>query len=78
MLGWTVTDELERQNDFCNACHIEGESGESTPLHIAIRHGFDSRPPETLAAAHSMELAPEQPCYAFAPTVIQPWSGVPP
>ena len=48
-LGWLVTDRLERDNDFCNACHLAPDR----PLHLAIRRGFDARPPATLAAAHA-------------------------
>lgn len=47
-LGWLVTDRLERDNDFCNACHVAPEE----PLHREIRRGFDARPPASLAAAH--------------------------
>lgn len=46
--GWVATDVLERDNDFCNACHIEGD----VPLHIDIRHDLDTRPPRSLAALH--------------------------
>jgi nitrate/TMAO reductase-like tetraheme cytochrome c subunit len=48
-LGWTVTDRLERDNDFCNACHLES----GTPLHAEVRAAFDARPAATLAAAHA-------------------------
>ena len=47
-LGWLVTDRLERDNDFCNACHLDPDR----PLHREIRRDFDARPPGTLAAAH--------------------------
>ncbi len=47
--GWVTTDVLERENDFCNACHIEGD----VPLHIDIRHDMDNRPPRSLAALHA-------------------------
>src|SRR5262245_33518966 len=47
-IGWLVTDHLERDNDFCNACHLTPE----TPLHIEIRRGFDAAQPATLAGAH--------------------------
>jgi len=47
-LGWTVSDRLERNNDFCTSCHI----APGRPLHAAIRSDFDARPAATLAAAH--------------------------
>jgi hypothetical protein len=47
--GWLTTDALERDNDFCNACHLS----EAVPLHIEQRRDFDRRPPETLAALHA-------------------------
>jgi len=48
-LGWTVTDHLEQDNDFCNACHLEPD----LPLHAELRADFDAVPPPTLAAAHA-------------------------
>lgn len=47
--GWVASDRLERDNDFCNACHLSPE----VPLHRDIRVDFDARPPPTLAAAHA-------------------------
>ncbi|HYB13338.1 MAG TPA: hypothetical protein VEG67_07695 [Myxococcota bacterium] len=47
--GWVVTDRLERNNEFCNACHLTP----SRPLHHEIREVFDGRPPASLAAAHA-------------------------
>jgi hypothetical protein len=47
-VGWAVTDHLERDDDFCNACHLAPDE----PLHAAVRAGFDARPPATLAGAH--------------------------
>ena len=47
-LGWVVTDRLEQDNAFCNACHLR----EGVPLHIDIRHGFDAERPGSLAAVH--------------------------
>ncbi len=49
-VGWVVTDHLEQDNEFCNACHVE----EAVPLHIDIRRAFDSVPAPTLAAAHAV------------------------
>jgi hypothetical protein len=47
--GWLATDRLERNNDFCNACHL----APSRPLHSEIRESFDGRPAASLAAAHA-------------------------
>jgi len=60
--GWTVTDHLEADNDFCNACHLS----EGVPLHADIRRDFDARPPSSLAAAHAaarVEGRPEDPAF---------------
>ena len=43
-----VTDHLERDDDFCNACHLEP----GVPLHIDLRRDFDAPVATTLAAAH--------------------------
>jgi len=48
-IGWMVSDAVERQNDFCNACHLPDGGG---PLHLSIREGFDARPPASLAGLH--------------------------
>lgn len=53
--GWLTTDWLERDNDFCNACHLS----EDVPLHLEIRRDFDARPPDSLAAAHARVGAEE-------------------
>ncbi len=47
--GWVVTDALERDNDFCNACHLEP----GAPLHIGIRQRYDTGPPLDLAGVHA-------------------------
>ena len=47
--GWVVTDALERDNDFCNACHLEP----GAPLHIGIRQRYDTSPPLDLAGVHA-------------------------
>ena len=47
--GWVATDVLERDNDFCTACHLS----EGVPLHIDLRNDFDARPQMSLAAAHA-------------------------
>lgn len=51
--GWMVSDAVERQNDFCNACHLPDGGG---PLHIDIRRGFDARPPHNLAGLHALRV----------------------
>ena len=52
-LGWMVSDAVERQNDFCNACHLPDGGG---PLHIGIRNDFDARPPVNLASLHAVQV----------------------
>jgi hypothetical protein len=51
--GWAVTDRLEQDDDFCNACHVSA----GVPLHIEIRRDFDARPTASLAAAHAVASA---------------------
>ncbi len=46
--GWWVTDVLERDNDFCNDCHLQDER----PLHLDVRRDFDAAPAVSLAGAH--------------------------
>lgn len=61
-LGWFGSDALERDNDFCNACHLPaGPDGSQRPLHIGIRRDFDARPPATLAAAHAVQPRADRP-----------------
>jgi hypothetical protein len=48
-VGWGVTDHLERDNDFCVACHLEP----GVPLHEVKHADLGRRPPATLAAAHA-------------------------
>lgn len=47
--GWVLTDHLEQENDFCNACHLEP----GVRLHAELRRDFDARPAASLAAAHA-------------------------
>jgi hypothetical protein len=47
-LGWTVSDRLEQDNDFCNACHLQP----GVPLHVDIRRDFDATPAASLAGLH--------------------------
>lgn len=47
--GWFVTDALEADNDFCNACHLEP----GVALHAGIREDFDARPAANLAGLHA-------------------------
>lgn len=46
--GWVITDAIERNNDFCTACHLRPE----VPLHIGNRQDFDMRPAASLAGLH--------------------------
>jgi hypothetical protein len=72
-VGWTVADRLEQDNDFCNACHLEGgdahdERGSIArmPLHIEIRRDFDRHPPRSLAGVHGgarVEARPDSPAF---------------
>jgi nitrate/TMAO reductase-like tetraheme cytochrome c subunit len=56
-----VTDRLEQDNDFCNACHLT----ETLPLHIDVRRDFDAAPPASLAGAHGGATVAEQGDRAF-------------
>ena len=47
--AWWITDRLEEDNDFCNACHLSAE----LPLHIDLRRDFDAMPATSLSAAHA-------------------------
>ncbi|MGH0030239.1 MAG: cytochrome c3 family protein [Myxococcota bacterium] len=51
-VGWFGTDALERDDDFCNACHLPDGSG--TPLHIDVRRDFDAPQAASLAGAHGL------------------------
>jgi len=46
--GWLVTDHLEQDDDFCNACHLAPD----VPLHIDLRRDFQAAQAASLAAAH--------------------------
>ena len=56
-VGWIVSDAIERQNDFCNACHLPDEGG---PLHVGQRRDFDARPPVNLAGLHAVRIRADQ------------------
>jgi nitrate/TMAO reductase-like tetraheme cytochrome c subunit len=58
--GWVGTDRLEQDNDFCNACHLDGWLS-GTPLHLEHRRDLDARPPLSLAAAHAAAGHRERP-----------------
>lgn len=58
--GWVASDALERNNDFCNACHLRGEAS-SVPLHQQIRRDFDGHPAVNLAALHAIALPESRP-----------------
>jgi nitrate/TMAO reductase-like tetraheme cytochrome c subunit len=46
--GWLVTDHLEQDDDFCNACHLPS----GAPLHEQVRADFDAELPVALASLH--------------------------
>jgi nitrate/TMAO reductase-like tetraheme cytochrome c subunit len=48
--GFLVTDHLEQDNDFCNACHLEP----GLPLHIDVRRDFDAETARSLAGVHGL------------------------
>jgi len=48
-VGWVVTDHLEQDDDFCNACHVSVEAR----LHAGIRRDYDARPAASLAGRHA-------------------------
>ncbi len=50
--GWLVTDHLEQDDDFCNACHLSS----GTPLHIQVREDYDAADPVALASVHGAAL----------------------
>ena len=53
-IGWGVSDFVEQDNDFCNACHLEP----GIPLHTETRRNFDAVPAVDLASVHrSVEVA---------------------
>ena len=49
-VGWLVTDRLEQDDEFCNACHLEPDR----PLHLDLRRDFQGSPAASLAAAHAV------------------------
>lgn len=60
-IGWVGSDRLERQNDFCNACHLPG----GTPLHLENRENFDRVIPQNLAGVHGRGWVEEREDPAF-------------
>ncbi|MDH3685435.1 MAG: cytochrome c3 family protein, partial [Myxococcales bacterium] len=60
-LGWGVSDRLEQNNDFCNACHLPG----GTPLHQQVREDFDRVIPVSLAGVHGRGWLEERESSAF-------------
>lgn len=62
-VGWLGTDALEQDNQFCNACHLDGWFS-GVPLHTAQRDEFAHRPPVSLAAAHAAAGNSERPADA--------------
>jgi nitrate/TMAO reductase-like tetraheme cytochrome c subunit len=60
-VGWAVTDHLEQDDDFCNACHVSAE----VPLHAGIRRDYDARPAASLAGRHAAARVPDREGGAF-------------
>lgn len=60
-IGVVGSDRLERENDFCNACHLPGD----TPLHIENREYFDRIIPQNLAGLHGRGWVEEREDPAF-------------
>jgi len=46
--AWIGSDRLERNNDYCNSCHLNPD----TPLHSEIRERFELVIPRNLAGVH--------------------------
>ncbi len=61
MAGWGVSDHLEQDNDFCNACHLP----DGTPLHLEVREDFDRVIPVSLAGVHGRGWVEEREDSAF-------------
>ncbi len=47
-IGWLTTDQLESNNEFCVACHLDDQ----TPLHEAKMNELMASPPVNLASLH--------------------------
>jgi hypothetical protein len=60
-IGVVVSDRLESENDFCNACHLSAD----TPLHLEIRNHFDRVIPQNLAGVHGRGGVEEREDSAF-------------
>jgi len=60
-VGWAVTDHLEQDDDFCNACHVSAD----LPLHVEIRRDYDARPAASLASRHAAARLPDRDGGAF-------------
>ena len=56
-----VSDRLERDNDFCNACHLTPQR----PLHIDLRRDFDAPSARSLAGIHGAAVLAEHGDRAF-------------
>ncbi len=54
--GWLVTDRLEADDDFCNACHLP----DGAVLHQRHREDFDRLIPVTLSGAHGRAFLDER------------------
>jgi nitrate/TMAO reductase-like tetraheme cytochrome c subunit len=53
--AWTVSDRVERENEFCLGCHLTSQ----VRLHDSIGRDFERRPPASLAARHAQVGAGE-------------------
>ena len=60
-MTWGYSDRLERDNAFCNACHLS----DGTPLHLEIRERFDRVVPSNLAGVHGRGWVEDRPDPAF-------------
>ena len=60
-VGWLVTDHLEQDDDFCNACHLRSGAA----LHAAIRRDYDARPAASLAGRHAAAAVSDREDAAF-------------
>jgi hypothetical protein len=59
--AWGVSDRLEQQNDFCNACHLP----DGTTLHLETREDFERVIPVDLAGVHGRGWVEEREDPAF-------------
>ncbi|MDP6981203.1 MAG: hypothetical protein QF570_21800 [Myxococcota bacterium] len=72
VVAWGLSDRVEQDNDFCNSCHLSGE----TPLHIEVRNDFDRTIPVSLAGVHGRGWVEEREDSAFRCIDCHAGSGV--